>query len=62
MARKVIINSTKTYYDNRFGCASLFWKPTEEKSVKVAWCKACDHKCSFSTCPKVNDNKVKNEE
>lgn len=56
MARKAIISSTKTYYDNRFRCEFLTWKP-EDPRTKVAWCKRCDDKCAYSKCPKVNNNK-----
>ena len=57
MKKKRVKNSnTKTYFDNRFKCENLSWKPTDERT-RVAWCKVCDDSCSFSKCPKVNDNK-----
>lgn len=55
MARKAIINGAKTYYDNRFRCEFLTWKP-EDTRTRVAWCKRCNNKCSYGNYPKVNDN------
>ncbi len=57
MAKKhVKISNAETYFDNRFKCKNLTWKPADERT-KVAWCRVCDGSCSFSKCPKVNNNK-----
>lgn len=54
--KHIKISNAKTYFDNRFKCENLSWKPMDERT-KVAWCKACDGSCSFNKCPKVNNNK-----
>lgn len=57
MARRVVINNTKTYFNGRFQCGALRWKP-EDKNTKIAWCTETNNKCSLSACPKVKNNKT----